>query len=80
MSKLKKEEAVYTPRQNMPRTKIFRELCKDPDFPCRDCTRRKDPLACVAISECPEYYKWFSGVWRQIQKALRVEKPKTIMK
>ena len=73
MSKLKDEGAVYTPSSNVPYTNIFRSLCNDPDYPCRDCVKCKNPLSCVRIESCAEYRTWFSNIWERIRKALKIE-------
>lgn len=78
-SKLKSEGEIYTPKSRMPRSKIFRDLCEDPSFPCRDCTDCKKPVTCVRMNDCPRYYIWFSREWKRIRKAMHVKKPKTIM-
>ena len=77
-SKLKSEDEVYTPKKKIPRGQIFKELCNDPDFPCRECQKCKSPLTCLRMNDCPEYYIWFSREWKRIRKALKIEKTKKI--
>lgn len=64
------EKSEYAPKEKNTGTKIFRELCKDPTYPCRDCKRNSRPMDCGRIKDCHEYYIWFSKEWRKIRRAL----------
>lgn len=78
-SKLKNEENIYTPKKNMPRAKIFRSLCEDETYPCRSCTKCKNPMMCLRMENCPEYYIWFHRKWKQLRALLHADKPKPIL-
>ena len=65
----------YVPTRKMNGPKNFKELCKDPTYPCRLCDRTKRPMDCTRLKECAKYQKWFSREWRRIRRALTIEKP-----
>lgn len=66
----------YVPARKMNGPKNFKELSKDPTYPCRTCDRTKRPMDCTRLRDCHKYYVWFSKEWRRIRRTFGVENRK----
>ncbi len=61
------KERLEIEEEQKKRKEVFEDLCRDPDYPCRDCKRCPEPIECRLL--CKIWKTWFAYHWRGLRRA-----------